>query len=374
MMLRKIKDTAAALFLAMIALAVMLLPAETGQGISDGIALCLERVVPSVFPMMLICIMAVECGFAETAGRRLAPLSARLFRLPGEAAAAVLLSVTGGYPAGAKTVAELYECGAITRRQASRMMLFCFCSGPAFLIGMVGGLTGSASAGWLLMIVQAVVVVLLGVAVGRIFGRNEDGKPECVADRKNCRSKRLMSAAVVISVSKSASAVLQVCLYVIIFSAVGNVLENTGVGAAVEELLVRLGFGERLAGAVLPSLLEVTGGCIRSSEAGLPMIAFAVGFGGLSVHLQVLAIAEKLEVNKLHFFCARIAQGLLSAGITAVVIRLLPEDAVPASAQLNHWGLSGSPQGALVLVVMCAVCVLCLPLNGRVWNSGSDTV
>lgn len=360
-MLRKFKDYAAAILLAGSALAVMLLPEATGRGISDGITLCLNRVVPSVFPMMLICVMAVECGFAQKAGRRLAPLSSKLFRLPGEAAAAVLLSVTGGYPAGAKTVAELYESGEVTRRQASRMMLFCFCSGPAFLIGMVGGLTGSAWAGWLLMGVQAVVVVLLGVAAGRIKDGAEDNSCR-VSEGAGCQCGRSMSEAVVVSVSKSAAAVLQVCLYVIIFSAVSGVLGSIGAGAAAERLLVRLGFDERLAGAVLPSLLEVTGGCIRSAEAGLPMMAFAVGFGGLSVHLQVLAIAGKLGVNRLHFLAARIVQGLLSAAITAGVLRLLPDGAVvPASAQLDSFGLSGSPQGALVLVVMCAVCVLCLP-------------
>ncbi len=361
---RKAGNIAAALFLAGIAAAVMLFPADTGRGISSGITLCLEKIVPSVFPAMVVCVMTVECGFAAKAGRLLAPLSRKLFGLPGEAAAAVMLSLIGGYPAGAKTVVELQDCGAITTGQAARMALFCFCSGPAFLTGVVGGLTGSAAAGWLLLGVQAVVVVVLGVLFCRIPASDmpDSGKQAAVA--LNPEKSRPLSESIVVSVSKSASAVMQVCVYVVVFSAVSAILERTGASAAVEEILVRTGFSERLAGSVVPSLLEVTGGCVRSAESGLPMIAFAVGFGGLSVHLQVLAITEKLGVNKPLFFAARMAQGLLSAALTAAVVEVLPQGvAVTASAELTGSRLSGSTQGAVMLVVMCAVCVVCLPLN-----------
>ena len=110
----------------------MAFPTETAYGIEIGLELCLNRVIPSLFPMMVISVMVVESGLANSIGNRLAPVSERLFGLPGQAAAALLLSLTGGYPAGAKAVVGLYESGSVTKEQAGRMALFCFCAGRLF--------------------------------------------------------------------------------------------------------------------------------------------------------------------------------------------------------------------------------------------------
>lgn len=347
--------------LAVLTAAVLVLsfPTQTAGGVEEGIDLCLSRVVPSVFPMMLVCVLAVECGFAQRAGKLLSPVSERLFRLPGEAAAAVLMSLVGGYPAGAKAVDELHRRGAVTGKQAARMSLFCFSAGPAFLVGAVGGLTGSTLSGWLLMGVQAVTVILLGVIACRI-------KPLPAATRGEkipvapCSD---FSSAVVSAVRKTSAAMLQVCLYVIVFAAAGAVLSAAGVSSFLENTLVCLGVDRRISRAVLPVLMEVTGGCVSSVGAGLPMMAFAVGFGGLSVQMQVLSITGRLGVSRTAFFAMRCLQGIISALLTALSVKLLPDRVITASAGLTEARLSGSPQGAIMLVVMCAMCVLCLPRN-----------
>lgn len=331
---------------------------ETAQGIDRGITLCLEKIVPSLFPMMLICILMVESGLASWVGRLLAPAARKLFGLPGEGASAVLLSMIGGYPAGARAVTELYSRGIVSKKQAGQMIMFCFCSGPAFLVGVVGGLIGSHAAGWLLMGVQLVTVTLIGMLVCRTGRKTEQTGRDAETQLPAAVS---VSDCVVASVSKTASAMLQVCLYVILFSAVNEISGAVGLAGAAEGILTKLGLPEKVAQAVLPSLLEVTGGCVRSAGAGLPMIAFAVGFGGLSVHMQVLAIARRLGVRQGEFTILRLLQGAMSAALTALLMKLLPDGAVTASAQLARPSLSGSLQGAVVLVVMCAVCVLCLP-------------
>lgn len=334
----------------------MAFPEQTASGAEVGLELCLNRVIPSLFPMMVISVMAVESGLANTIGNRLAPVSERLFGLPGQAAAALLLSLMGGYPAGAKAVVGLYESGAVTREQAGRMALFCFCAGPAFLIGMVGGVTGSPVGGWLLMAVQAVAVCVTGILVCRI-------KPLASQERffsTAVTRDKGASEIIVASVRKSADAMLQVCLYVVIFSAVRNLTEAVGATDIIVSALTSAGLSRQTAQAVLPVLFEVTGGCISAARAGLPMIAFAVGFGGLSVQTQVLAITEKLNVNKPAFMLARLFQGTLSAVLTAAAMRFMPES-VSVSADFSAVRLSGSPEGAVMLMVMCVMFVLCVP-------------
>ncbi len=352
-----------ALMLMTAAVLVMAFPTQTAQGINSGIELCLGKVIPSIFPMMLLCMIAVESGYARRAGRVMQPVSKALFGLPGEAAAAVLLSMVGGYPAGAKAVTELYRCGAVSRAQASRMALFCFSAGPAFLLGVVGGLTGSAAAGWLLMGVQSVAVITTGVLVCRMKPLPEETL-SCAAEKESGSG---WSTVIVASVSKSASAMLQVCLYVIVFSAVNALMNTVGLSALTVKVMMFFGMDRYSAEAVLPVLMEVTAGCVRSVGAGLPMMAFAVGFGGFSVQMQVLSITKCLGVKTGRFMAVRLFQGALSALLTAIAVAVLPEKAVCVNASFAQAGLSGSAQGAVMLVIMCMMCVMCL-------HDGSDSI
>ena len=79
----------------------------------------------------------------------------------------VLLSLIGGYPMGAKSIAGLLEQGRLDRATAQRMLPFCCCAGPSFIITAVGsGMFGSAQAGILLYLVQLFVSILLGAVLG----------------------------------------------------------------------------------------------------------------------------------------------------------------------------------------------------------------
>ena len=358
--MKKIRSMLGTASLLCLSAAVLALPEQIALGIRSGIEVCLSTIIPSLFPMMLVSIMAVESGLAQRVGKWLSPVSNKLFYLPGEAGSAVLLSVIGGYPAGAKAVTELYERGAVSREQAGRMSLFCFCAGPGFLVGLVGGLTGNRMLGWLLVAVQMAAVLLTGVLFGRIGQKKDENLSEnlCINGSSSCG----ITEALVSSAGKAAKAILQVCLYVIIFSAFNEMLDGAGVSRIVVSTLEDIGMRPAVAEAVLPVLLEVTGGCVRAAGAGLPLVAFAVGFGGLSVIMQVISITEKVGVNRWRFFAARVFQGTISAVLTAMAMELLPGDLVmTASGSLAHAELSGSPQGAVMLVVMCAMCVLCLP-------------
>ncbi|MBQ9993163.1 MAG: hypothetical protein IJP17_00435, partial [Clostridia bacterium] len=170
---KKFPEAALSVIITALAVGVTVFSSEVVHGISEGIQVCISVVIPSLFAMMYLSVFAVECGMAERIGRLLAAPSRWLFGLPGEAGAAVLLSMIGGYPAGAKAVCGLYQRGAISACQARQMANFCFCSGPAFLIGTVGGVTGGMRSGLLLLAVQVVTVPLMGVIM-RLVVRGDD--------------------------------------------------------------------------------------------------------------------------------------------------------------------------------------------------------
>ena len=144
--------------------AFLLCPAACADGVREGLALAGREALPALFPFFVASGLLVRSGLAERLGRAAARPLARLYGLPPEAAPAVILGLTGGYPVGTATVAELLQQGALSREAAARVNAFCNCASPGFCIGLVGlGVFGSARTGAVLYGIHALSALLTGL-------------------------------------------------------------------------------------------------------------------------------------------------------------------------------------------------------------------
>ena len=82
--------------------------AEAAQAVREGLALCAGSVIPALFPFLAVSglLTALDAGESPALG----PL-ARLLGCSQAGARAFLLGLTGSYPVGARTVAQLYRRG-----------------------------------------------------------------------------------------------------------------------------------------------------------------------------------------------------------------------------------------------------------------------
>ena len=132
---------------------------------AKALTLCAGTVIPALFPFIVVTGLLVRLGFGQWLAPDMAGLMASLFRLPGCAGSALLLGLVGGYPIGARTAAELYASGDLTRQEAERLLTFCNNSNPVFLISVLGvGVFGSVRAGLWLWLIH-VCAALRGVLV-----------------------------------------------------------------------------------------------------------------------------------------------------------------------------------------------------------------
>lgn len=139
--------------------------AEAAQAVRDGLALCAGSVIPALFPFLAVSglLTALDAGASPALG----PL-ARLLGCSRAGARAFLLGLTGSYPVGARTVAQLYRRGGISRREACRLLLFSNNCGPAFILGVAGlGCFGSLRAGVLLWGVHILAALVIALALPR---------------------------------------------------------------------------------------------------------------------------------------------------------------------------------------------------------------
>lgn len=131
---RRFFTAAAAAVLGVLVLAE---PQAAKQGFASGTALCLDRVLPALFPFFVVCELLMA---APPPAVLLRPLQQVLGLESAEAAQALVLSWVGGYAVCARLAGQLYDAGRISRRDAVRLQILGCCSGPGFVIGCVGGL------------------------------------------------------------------------------------------------------------------------------------------------------------------------------------------------------------------------------------------
>ena len=92
---------------------ILVFPSAAANGISDGMRYAAEMLIPSLFPFMVISSFLIRSGASDSFGKAFAPVTEKLFGLPKDCGAAIILSFIGGFPVGAKCVRLLYDEGKI---------------------------------------------------------------------------------------------------------------------------------------------------------------------------------------------------------------------------------------------------------------------
>lgn len=312
------------------ALALVFRPQEAAAGARAGLALCGETVLPALFPFFVLSALVVELGYAERLGSRLAPVMGPLFGVGGAGASALLLGLIGGYPLGARTVAQLYERGSLSRTEAERLLLFCNNSGPAFLLGVVGaGTLGSPNAGLLLLGTH--VVGALGCGLLAPFLRpGETGKKQASSGNGALSAPPAFSTAFTSAIGSSVRSSLNVCACVVLFGVILRLLRLLGILQA-GTLLECLGLPAACGEALLSGLVELTNGIAalpHSPSAGAMLVAaFLLGFGGLSVFCQTSAMLSGSGLSPLWCLKGQLLHGVLSALLTVLALHAFPNAA-----------------------------------------------
>ena len=324
---KEVRDTLVGLALLIATAGLVAAPGEAISGAKDGLTLCFNVIVPSLFPFFVLSSLVVDLGLAAYLGRALEGLMRPLFQVSGSCAAAVALGFIGGYPVGARTALQLYQQGLCSKTEAERLLAFCNNSGPAFILGVVGaGIFGDSRVGFLLYLTHALASLLVGLLF-RFYGGSERRHLS-----KSCpKPIRTVTvpAAFTGAVTRSLQSTLNICAFVVFFAVVLQLLSAYGVFAALANLLALAGFEQEWARRLVAGLLELSSGVssLRGSTqlAGrVSMAAFMLGWAGLSVHCQVLSFLVDSGLSAKTYLAGKLFHGLIAAGLTWGLTRLFP--------------------------------------------------
>lgn len=315
-------------------------PETAGQGISDGIDICLGTLIPSLYPFMIVSSLIINLNITGIFEKLFSKATAFIFGLPGKCFSVILLSLIGGYPIGGKMTKELYEKGEISLSQSKRLLLFCVNPGPAFAISSVGFyMLGSKKIG--VIIYTSLILTALIVGILSRFTFEEDN---IYAKRVYLDNKPKMSDALVKSLSSGSGSMLSVCAWVIAFSCICRLVEISPLGESIKFSLY--------------CVLEVTNACLLSRGIlPIPIITGLIAFGGLCTHFQIMPAVNAAKLKYKYFVTSRI----LSGGLAVIICNLILQF-FPVSYDVFSYGtlpqIKASSSGVSVSIGMLAMCGL----------------
>lgn len=320
-------------------LGLLLYPTESVAAGKNGVELCLNVIVPSLFPFFVLSTLCVELGLIQGLGRLTEKFMYPLFRVGGNCSGAFLLGILGGYPVGAKTAIALYEKGQCTRAEAERLLSFCNNSGPAFILGVVGaGIFSSSVAGLWLYGAHVAASILVGI-IFRFYGDPSISRQNTPILAQSSSFADAFTG----SVKSAFASTLNICAFVIFFTVLIRLLFLTGMvtylGGFLSWLLADLGMKKEMVESILTGLIEMTSGVwsLRDMAASLGsrlcMAAFILGWAGLSVHCQVLSFIGSCGLSTRTYFFGKLLHGAISAVLIFFLSKILRWEA-PVSQYL----------------------------------------
>lgn len=304
-------------------LALLLATDQAIDSAKNGLYICANVIIPSLLPFLVLTSLLSALGFSQILAKYSEPLMRRLFGLSGQCCTALVLGLTGSYPVGASQTVELYNLGYISKNEAEHLLPFCNNSGPAFIIGAAGvGVFTSSAAGIILYVCH----ILAAFAVGIILCSNKKANAE-QSQMENYKVQSF-SSALSTSVKSAVTSSLVICGFIVFFSVLTGLLNAAGLLSHIAGSLAVISGGElSFFHSLITGFLELGSGIgsmkgLLLTPINVALASFVLGFGGLSVHCQTLAVIEGTDIKIALHFAGRLLHGIISA-ILAYVLTFL---------------------------------------------------
>lgn len=273
-----------------VALLLLILDAKTAlSGAREGVILCIYTVVPSLFPFITLSLLITSGSMGKQISV-LRPLG-KICGVPDGAESLLIVSLLGGYPAGAQAVCQAYESDRITKSTAKRLLGFCNNAGPSFIFGMLGSIFSDIHVSWILWLIHFGSAILVGILLP------EKNQEHCCMDNSQPMA---LSKAVKISLQTMGL----ICGWVILFRVLLAILSRWLLWLLPASLQV-----------LFSGILELSNGCVQlalipEESTRFLLAAVMLSFGGVCVSMQTRSVTAPIGTG--YYFPGKILQCIFS--------------------------------------------------------------
>lgn len=308
--MNKVKKTTIMVILIYLILNLIVLPGKSIAAVQNAVALCINTVIPSLFPFFVVSSLFISLGFASYLSRFLSGFIKPVFNVNGAGALPIILGLISGYPIGASSCTELYKKGFISKIEAERLLAFTNNSGPLFILGAVGySMLNSPEKGLIIYVSHILAAVLTGI-IFRFYKykNNEHTHFLPPAPANFSAPAKTFGSALGESMNYAVENMLKVCGFVILFGFICSCIPKTNLFPYIYSLF------EITGGLNALSLLEL------DETFKLSIMSFFLSLSGLSVLCQVSSIIIPSGLSVKPYILGKVIQAVLSFYITKILL------------------------------------------------------
>ncbi len=265
-----------------------------------GIKLSVNSIIPTLFPFFVISDF-ISKNSDHNDSSILGDLFERIFKIGKAGLIPFLLGNICGFPLGVKYASELYGNGQISKGECTTLSGISNNPSFAFCISVVGAVfLGNALHGLVLYITVFISTVITGL----IFSFKRQ-KTKYSAFNK--RQKFVISN----SIRDAGTSSLCVASFIIFFSGVTGIIERLVKCKGlflISALLLEVGGGTA----------ALSGSVLYSKSLTFALFGFALGFSGLSVHLQAFAFLPE-DISKRKYLLMKLTEGAIAFIISYIL-------------------------------------------------------
>ena len=298
-----------------------------------GLTLWANSVVPSLLPFFIATELLGYTNIISVLGKLLTKFMKPIFNVPGEGAFPFIMGIVSGYPMGAKIVSDFKNRGVCTQEECERLLAFTNNSGPLFIIGTVGiGLFKDTNTGILLFFTH----ILACLTVGFLFrwwksSKRCEKKGDCPLFSHSTVSISNLGEVLSNSIMSAINTIFLIGGFIVLFSVIISILKSSkileGLSDAISPFLNTFGISDKFSEGIIIGLIELTNGvCAISSisnkciSTNIIICAFLLGFGGISIALQILSITSKAKISIKPYLIGKLLQGTFAAFYTYIFL------------------------------------------------------
>lgn len=250
------------------------------------------------------------------------------------------MGIISGYPTGAKIACEFRKNNVCSKEECERLLSFTNNSGPLFIIGTVGiSMFKNTTIGILLFATHILASITVGI-IFRFWKCKNGSFSNSYVSQKASNTNSIVTFSnlgevLSQSITNSISTLLLIGGFIVIFSSIISIFKISGVfnfltfifSPVFELLNIDTSFIQ----ALFTGLLEITNGISQISNIACKKLslnilftAFLLGFGGISVFLQVLSITSKTDLSIKPYVFGKLLQGTFATIYTFISLNILP--------------------------------------------------
>ncbi len=301
-----------------------------------SLKLCAKSIIPSLFPYITCTriFSHLALNFIKKGGKE----KIRILGFSPSGFFIHILGLISGFPGGAVLSTALYKSGAITKKEAERLVAFSNCISPAFCILYFGREVMKSTFCAVLVFLSVVASNLICIF---LLGGVMTDEASAFLNQGKAKERTPISTII----ADCCLIMVNICAYITFFTCIGSLAlaslpESIKNSAQVQAITV--------------SLLEITAGTEMLMELPfgkrLLLGSALMSFGGISAIMQVMSVCERNGISAKKFILVKLVSAIFSPLITFLLAL-----AVPYTEKAYVFSGFASPLKILLIIFVIAV-------------------